>query len=165
MAKGKTSSQDTPAGPLPRGSHAPDGGAHYRVFVRDLVLQCIIGVHPHERHLAQRVRLNVDLTVEDTCASTADDVANVVSYEDVVEGVRALAARGRVRLVETLAEEVAALCLGDPRVASARVRVEKLDVFADAASVGIEIERRRQTMAPSAGEKVAARDSDVAEDS
>jgi hypothetical protein len=45
------------------------------------------------------------------------------------------------------------------------VRVEKLDVFADAASVGIEIERRRQTMAPSAGEKVAARDSDVAEDS
>jgi dihydroneopterin aldolase len=33
------------------------------------------------------------------------------------------------------------MCLGDPRVRSARVRVEKLDVFPDAASAGVEIER------------------------
>ena len=44
-------------------------------------------------------------------------------------------------LVETLAERLAGICLQDPRVRSARVRVEKLDVFADAVSVGVEIER------------------------
>jgi 7,8-dihydroneopterin aldolase/epimerase/oxygenase len=43
--------------------------------------------------------------------------------------------------VETLAERIAALCLSDRRVRVARVRVEKLDVFPDATSVGVEIER------------------------
>jgi dihydroneopterin aldolase len=43
--------------------------------------------------------------------------------------------------VETLAEQIAALCLEDRRVRVARVRVEKLDVFVDATSVGVEIER------------------------
>ncbi len=33
------------------------------------------------------------------------------------------------------------MCLTDGRIRSARVRVEKLDAFPDAASVGVEIER------------------------
>jgi dihydroneopterin aldolase len=45
-------------------------------------------------------------------------------------------------LVETLAERLAAFCLKDSRVVAVRVRVEKLDVFADAASVGVEIVRK-----------------------
>jgi dihydroneopterin aldolase len=44
-------------------------------------------------------------------------------------------------LVETRAEDVAAMCLEDRRVLSARVRVEKLDILEDAQSVGVEIER------------------------
>jgi dihydroneopterin aldolase len=49
---------------------------------------------------------------------------------------------GHVQLVETLAERLAEACLADARIKVARVRVEKLDVFADAASVGVEVERR-----------------------
>ena len=51
-------------------------------------------------------------------------------------------APGEALAVETLAERIAEQCLADPRVQLARVRVEKLDVFPDAASVGVEIERR-----------------------
>ena len=36
------------------------------------------------------------------------------------------------------------MCLGDSRVSSVRVRVEKLDILPDAASVGVEIERFSQ---------------------
>ena len=54
-----------------------------------------------------------------------------------------LLAEGHINLVETLAEKIAALCLVDERVRSVRIRAEKLDVYAEAASVGIEIERRR----------------------
>jgi dihydroneopterin aldolase len=43
-----------------------------------------------------------------------------------------------------MAESIAGLCLADPRVRAARVRVEKLDVFPEAASVGVEIERVRK---------------------
>ena len=111
------------------------------VFVRDLVLVCSIGVHRHEHAAAQRVRINLDLAVRDGGADLGDDLANVVCYEQITNGVRAIVTGGHIRLVETMAEVIAAMCLEDSRVRSARVRVEKLDVFPDAASVGVEIER------------------------
>ena len=65
----------------------------------------------------------------------------MVCYENLTKGVRILASRDHVNLVETLAEDVAAMCLSDDRVRSARVRIEKLDILNDAESVGVEIER------------------------
>lgn len=111
------------------------------VFVRDLVLSCSIGVHVHEKDAHQRVRINLDLAVNEGDGDLGDDIANVVCYEDISTGVRAIAQRGHINLVETLAEDIAAMCLEDRRVRSVRVRVEKLDVMPDATSVGVEIER------------------------
>ena len=48
-----------------------------------------------------------------------------------------------------LAERIAEACLLDRRVQLARVRVEKLDIFADATSAGVEIERRRSDLSTS----------------
>lgn len=112
-----------------------------RVFVRDLITTARIGVHRREKKAPQRVRINIELLVPEDGRPLNDRLANVVDYEAIVTGVRALTADGHVNLVETLAERVAALCLRDRRVRSARVRVEKLEVFADAAAVGVEIER------------------------
>ena len=75
-----------------------------------------------------------------------DRLDNVVCYEHLVSAVQELVDSGHVNLVETLAERIAGLCLDDPRVRTARVRVEKLDVFANAASVGVEIERYAATI-------------------
>jgi dihydroneopterin aldolase len=110
------------------------------LFVHDLVLACRIGVHAHERDRPQRVRLNLDLAVAET-DQPPRRLADVVDYAALVERVRGALSEGHVELVETLAERVAALCLEDPRVRSARVRVEKLQAVADAAAVGVEIER------------------------
>ena len=112
-----------------------------QVFVRDLVVPCSIGAYRHERSAPQRVRVNVNLSVVEGDGPLDDQLAHVVSYEKIVEGVRRVAQSGHINLVETLAERIADLSLSDPRVRSVRVRVEKLDVFPDAASVGIEIER------------------------
>lgn len=113
------------------------------VFVRDLVLECSIGIHQHEREELQRVRVNLDLAVREgeTNGNLDDDIANVVCYEKLTLGVRELVSNDHVNLVETLAEDVAAMCLEDSRVRSARVRIEKLDILQDAVSVGVEIER------------------------
>lgn len=116
----------------------------YRILVRDLVLKCSIGIHAHELLAPQRVRINVDMTVLEQAGPLCDDIANVVSYEDVIDGIKAMLAEGHINLVETLAEKIADLCLTDERVETARIRVEKLDVYAEAASVGIEIERGRR---------------------
>ncbi|HER27413.1 MAG TPA: dihydroneopterin aldolase [Rhodospirillales bacterium] len=113
------------------------------VFIRDLELSCLIGVYQHEKEAAQRVRINLDLAVREgePGGELHDDLANVVCYEQLSNGVRDLVGRGHTNLVETLAEEIANMCLTDGRVRSARIRVEKLDVFEDTASVGVEIER------------------------
>jgi len=111
-----------------------------RVFVRDLMMTAKIGLHQHERLAEQRVRINLDLTVADNPAID-DDYDNVVCYGGLVTGVRRVIGAGHVNLAETLAERIAEMCLEDRRVLSARVRVEKLDVFPEAASVGVEIER------------------------
>lgn len=119
-------------------STALRGESH--VFVRDLMMTAKIGLHQHERLAEQRVRINLDLTVADNPAID-DDYDNVVCYGGLVTGVRRVIGAGHVNLAETLAERIAAMCLEDRRVLSARVRVEKLDVFPEAASVGVEIER------------------------
>ncbi len=117
------------------------GPALRRVFIRDLVLDASVGVYAHEHARKQRVRINLDLGVLDEPGGT-DELARVVDYEAVAKRIRAVVGAGHVRLVETMAERIAAACLFDARVKLARVRVEKLDVFADAESAGVEIERR-----------------------
>jgi dihydroneopterin aldolase len=113
----------------------------WRIFVRDLELPCLIGVHLHERDGRQRVRINLELDVAGEPAALGDRLANAVNYETIVGRVRRIVGAGHVNLVETLAEQIAQMCLEDRRVQRASVRVEKLDVFADAASVGVEVER------------------------
>lgn len=113
------------------------------VFVRDLVLEAGIGVWKRERGGKQRVRVNLDLAVREGNTPLDDRLENVVRYDVIVTAVRRLVGKGHVNLVETLAEKVAALCLEIPQVRTARVRIEKLDVYPDAESVGVEIERRR----------------------
>lgn len=111
------------------------------VFVRDLVLLALIGVHSHEIDRQQRVRINLDLAVREGEGGLDDNLANVVDYEHLVTGVQKIFDLGHVGLVETMAEKIAEMCLEDVRVRSARVRVEKLDIFENAQSVGVEIER------------------------
>jgi 7,8-dihydroneopterin aldolase/epimerase/oxygenase len=126
---------------LPDGQ--PSGERLYRMFVRDLVLQCKIGAYPHERLRTQPVRINVDLLVRETSAPLNDDLVNVLSYDRITAAIKAHVSKGHINLVETLAEDIAGICLADARVAHARIGVEKLAVEPNAASVGIEIERRR----------------------
>ena len=130
-------SQATPLRPAP----LTDGGARARtMFIHDLTLDCRIGVHRHEQDVGQRVRINIELAIRDD-GPIDDKIANVVSYDDIVAGVKAIVARGHVNLVETLAERIGDFCVADARVAAVRVRVEKLDAIREAASVGVEIER------------------------
>jgi 7,8-dihydroneopterin aldolase/epimerase/oxygenase len=115
-----------------------------KVFVRDLVLPARIGVYQHEKLGTQRVRINLELICTEHPAIN-DDLNNVVNYAELVAQVRTIVDAGHIHLVETLADRVAQACLGDRRVQTAKVRIEKLDVFNEAESVGVEIERHRDS--------------------
>ena len=116
--------------------------AGYRVFVRDLVVPCSIGIYPREKGVRRRVRVNAELAVA-APISGRDDFAEVVNYEDIVSGIKSIAEAGHINLVESLADRIVALCFADRRVTSVRVVVEKLDVYPEAESVGVVLERSR----------------------
>ena len=125
------------------------------VFLHDMVLLASVGVHAFEHEARQRLRINIDLAVLDEDAAPRsraavrrEDLGRVVDYEAVAARMRGIVQAGHVRLLETLAERLAEACLEDGRVRSVRVKVEKLDIFADIAAVGIEIERRAEDAAP-----------------
>lgn len=111
------------------------------VFVRDLRLDAHIGIHRHEEGRSQPILVNIDLTVLEGDEPVADRLSEVVDYEQVVNAIRDIVNSGHVKLVETLAERIAASALADGRVRAVRVRIEKLQIIPDAASVGVEIER------------------------
>jgi dihydroneopterin aldolase len=125
-------------------SAKPTGAAtpERRIYLRDLVLQVRVGVHQHERLANQRVRLNLELVVDDP-AAIDDDLENVVCYATLVMGIRGVVGARHVNLIETLADDIAAFCLADQRVRAARVRLDKLDVFPEAESVGVEVVAQR----------------------
>ena len=75
------------------------------VFVRDLVVDAQIGIHDHEKNDPQRVRINLDLSVIDDYFHDADNVDDVVCYEEVVNETKAIISQGHIFLVETLAEQ------------------------------------------------------------
>jgi 7,8-dihydroneopterin aldolase/epimerase/oxygenase len=120
------------------------------VFLRDLVVMASIGIYPREHESRQRVCINITLAVEDETLRAGemvgpDELRRVVDYEKLANTARELATTGHNKLVETLAERIASACLSDERVRAACVRVEKLDVFPDAFSAGVEVQRRRPT--------------------
>jgi len=134
--------------PARTGRARPTTSGTYRVFVRDLVLAARIGVWKREKNVDQRVRVNVELLADKPGPLVAADGRagrrdRILRYDTVVTAIRRLIAEGHVDLCETLAERIALICLENRRVRMARVRVEKLDVYPDAASVGAEVERHR----------------------
>ena len=136
--------QSDPAPTLLSSRIANAGSALRHVFIRDFMVECFIGVYDYEKRKPQRVRINLDLAVDEGEHPIIDDIRNVVSYETMANGILKLAKEGHVNLVETFAERIATMCFKDARVDSVRVRIEKLDILENAASVGVEIERFRK---------------------
>lgn len=118
-----------------------------KIFVRDFVLPVEIGAYSFEHGHPQKVRFDVTADVL-RVTGKPEDMRHVVSYDLIMDGIRAIIARGHVELSEALAEQVAAHVLEDPRVMRVTVRVEKLEL--GPGGVGVEIERKRVKAQPSA---------------
>ena len=139
------------AGGLPRPPAAREGlavplpltrdGRH--VLIQDLEILTMIGVHDAEKRAPQRVLVSIDLAVREEGPGDTDRLEDVLDYGDVVRRIERIVLAGHINLVETLAERIARDCLGDERVETVRVRIEKPDVIANARSVGVEILRAR----------------------
>jgi len=127
----------------------PVEGKTYRLFIRDFIVPMRIGIHPREQQRAQRVRVNLDLEV--ARGSRDDRIETVVSYDDLIAGIEAIARQKHVALAETVADRILGMALEFPLVTRATVRLEKLEPYGLAESVGVEIEGHRPAGKPTTG--------------
>lgn len=117
-----------------------------RVWLEGIEADCVLGVYEEERERVRPVRVDVALDVERP-AEAGDELASTLNYEGVEALVLATAAGGKFRLVESLAEAVAARCLRFERVRRAGVRVSKPGALGRTASVGATAIRSRKAAA------------------
>lgn len=114
------------------------------VFVRNLRAWTLIGIHPHEREGPQEVVVTAVLGTDTRAAAAADDIHHAIDYRRVSLRLRQRAAEAQHWLIETLAADMAAICLDEFHAVAVRITVEKPGVVPGADSVGVTIERRRE---------------------
>ena len=114
-----------------------------QILVPGLRVLGVHGVLAEEQVRAQPFQVDLELHVDLAAAGASDDLADTVSYADVIESVRRVVADERYALLERLATRIADVCRQDPRVTGVVVEVRKLrpPVPAEVDHVAVRIER------------------------
>ncbi len=126
-----------------------------RVLARGIVCRSRIGVSREERAAPQELLVDIEVTLTAEARRTRDDLGETVDYAELAATAEAVAARDEYRLVETLAERIAASIGRETpqaaggstpwrRIESLRVRVTKPGAAREigAAEVGAEVDWR-----------------------
>ena len=113
------------------------------IFIRQLRLQAWIGLYRHEKIAPQTIEIVLEIALPGDAVFKTRKIADTIDYGVVVERVRALLAKERFGLVETLAERIAGLLLQDLKSPRVKVSIAKLGVLREAQRVGVTIERSR----------------------
>ena len=126
-----------------------------RVLARGIVCRSRIGVTREERAAPQELLVDIEVTLTAGARRTPDDLGETVDYAELAATAQTVAARDEYRLVETLAERIAATVGRETpraaggstlwrRIESLRVRVTKPGAARQigAAEVGAEVDWR-----------------------
>ena len=111
------------------------------IVIRDLRVEALIGIHRRERHVMQTLSIDLDIGLPSTTVFASDKVADTIDYEQVALRIRDLASAQHYRLVETLADRIAALVTGEFGAPWIKVSVAKIGILPNAKFVGVTIER------------------------
>ena len=118
------------------------------IHIRDLLQRCIIGIYDEERREKQDVIINITLHADLRKAGITDHIDDTVDYKTIKKQVIGMVDGSSFLLVERLAQRIAEICLQDPRVEIAIVRVAKPGALRFARTVEVEITRTRKDMDP-----------------
>jgi dihydroneopterin aldolase len=119
-----------------------------RVFGQGFRYECRIGFHEYERHIRQHVLVDFEAVTDWRESARTDRAEGLVDYYEVNSAIRTLVDDREWNLIESMAEEIAALiCLRFP-VRSVRVKVTKFPFdMPNCASVAVQCERTPEDFA------------------
>ena len=116
----------------------------YNVIIKNLIIDASIGIHEHEKIKKQRVSISLSIEVVDNISLVDQKIENFLSYENVINNIKLIINKGHIDLVETLSYKILSNIFSDNRASKVWLKIEKLDVFEEAHSVGLEIIKTRK---------------------
>jgi dihydroneopterin aldolase len=115
-----------------------------RIRIKGMEVYAHIGVPDEERANLQKLLVHLDLYIDSfPIAAKGDDLTHTVNYADVTLQVRALTLERPRKLIETLAEDIAAYILATQPVHTINVEVEKF-ILPGVQSVAVAIIRYKE---------------------
>ena len=114
------------------------------VFIKDFIIQEIIGIHEHEKIKKQKIKFNIFIDVEQNAVPNEKDIKSIIDYEKVTNKLEKLAKSKKYNFLESLAEDSFNEIFEDKRINSVKIKIEKPDAIKNADSVGIEVFKTRK---------------------
>lgn len=111
------------------------------IFLQDMKVETVIGIWEWERKIRQTVAIDLEMSADIRKAAASDKVEDTLNYKSVAKRVQAFVGESSFQLVETLAENIAAIVLDEFDVAWVRVRLNKPGAIRGSKGVGVLIER------------------------
>jgi FolB domain-containing protein len=111
-----------------------------KVFVRNLVVPCKVGVTQEERAKKQKVIVDIEVFCDLSEAGTKDDLNKSISYSEIQERITEFITKGDFKLLESVAEGVVTQILKNSLAFRVVVAVKK-EKYAIEPIMGIEISR------------------------
>lgn len=118
------------------------------VYIRDLKVDTIIGIYDWEREVRQTVSLDLEMAFDIAEAARTDDIAHTLNYKAVAKRLIAFIEGSEFLLVETMAEQAAAIVRDEFNVSWLRLRLSKPGAVRGSRDVGVIVERGKR---PAAG--------------
>jgi len=110
------------------------------VFIRELRADTVIGVYDWERDIRQSVVLDLEMG-DNPRAASSDQIDDALDYAAIATRVLSFIEGSEFQLIETLAEQIAALIMREFHVPWLRLRLSKPGAVSQAKDVGVLIER------------------------
>lgn len=115
-----------------------------KVIIQNLHANVILGIHDWERVTLREVIINATMFTDTRPAALSDNISDCVNYSDMAKKLRAHAESAARMTVEALANDLAEICLQEPRVVKVILRVDKPGAVPEADSVAVEVEHENQ---------------------
>ena len=113
------------------------------VFIKDFIIQEIIGIHEHEKTKKQKIKFNVVVNVNQNTVPDEKDIKSIVDYEKITNKLENLVKNKKYNFLESLAEDSFKEIFEDKRINSVKIKIEKPDAIKNADSVGVEVFKNR----------------------
>ena len=113
-----------------------------KIVIKDLILNKIFGFYPNEKTKPQRLKFNIKLELVTNLKFSDQDLQTILDYDQIINTINNILDK-KINFLETLADQIIEELFKNSKIAAIELKIEKLDILKNAASAGIEINKRK----------------------